>query len=74
MTSMPPDSAPEEWTGYAPLPAQPNAGVCSWCGRTQSSELLVVMSGDGHAGICEECVESHSRFFERRRDVPTRRR
>ena len=67
MTSLPPAPDSDEGTSYAPLPAPPNAGVCSWCGRRQSAELLVVMSGDGRAGICEECVESHSRFFARRR-------
>jgi hypothetical protein len=58
---------PDEGTPYAPSPPPPNAGVCSWCGRRQSDELLVLMSGDGRAGICEECLQTHARFFARRR-------
>ena len=52
---------------FAPDPAPANAGVCSWCGHRQTPECLVVMSGDGAAGICENCVDAHTRFFARRR-------
>jgi hypothetical protein len=55
------------WTPYAPDPAPPNAGECSWCGQYQAPDNLVVMNGDGSAGICEECTNSHTRFFARRR-------
>jgi hypothetical protein len=54
-------------TPYAPDPAPVNAGVCSWCGHRQTPDWLVVMSADGTAGICESCVDSHARFFARRR-------
>jgi hypothetical protein len=60
----------EDWTPYAPDPAPANAGVCSWCGHRQTPDCLVVMSGDGTAGICESCVAGHARFFARRHSAP----
>jgi hypothetical protein len=60
----------EDWTPYAPDPAPANAGVCSWCGHRQTPDCLVVISGDGTAGICENCVAGHGRFFARRHSSP----
>jgi hypothetical protein len=67
MSPRPPEPGSAFSFGFGPSPAPPNAGVCSWCGHKQSPELLVVMSGDGRAGICEHCVEAHSRFFAHQR-------
>jgi hypothetical protein len=64
MAAGPPDD--EDAKPYAPDPAPATAGVCSWCGHRQTRDRLVVMSGDGRAGICESCVDAHARFFARR--------
>ena len=63
MAAGPPDY--EDATAYAPDPAPANAGVCSWCGHRQTPDRLVVMSGDGAAGIYESCVDANTRFFAR---------
>jgi hypothetical protein len=67
MPPAPPDHDDPGWTSYSPSPPPPNAGVCSFCGERQAPDRLVLMSGDGTAGVCEHCAASHVRFFARRR-------
>jgi ClpX C4-type zinc finger len=55
------------WKGYAPTDVEPPS-TCSFCGEPPDESRMLVVGGDGTVAICEQCVSSHARFFERRRD------